>query len=294
MVTCRIDLQMHRKKRSHHHLVLNLVRGFCLEGDPVRVHKRRSVAFTPSVAHLPEAVQLQAADADGVHDGRVVDDPHRDARLPRPQLKVRVRRRPAHCAQVSVLLAAGAAQLYVQHGAGAACIDAQCSYDLGKNLSEHPFIHASLRLLCCARGTQVCLLADVAVTTEPYTRRTKCTDGPAETHVTPERVADDEEGDIHIVGAVQDILCRALNHLPVRHDHLLAIEGLLHGTQARVTAISHEPRSCASGMSPCIEKQLLCRAQCSSGIQCLAQMATTQPCAHQSFLGHEQDRRVRF
>ncbi len=47
------------------------------------------------VPHLAETVQLQAAHADGIHDGRVVDDPHGDARLPRPQLEVRVRRRPA-------------------------------------------------------------------------------------------------------------------------------------------------------------------------------------------------------
>ena len=57
--------------------------------------------------HLAKAVQLQAACADRVHDRCVVDDPHRDALLPRPQLQVcvcRCTKGVAHNEERDVLL----------------------------------------------------------------------------------------------------------------------------------------------------------------------------------------------
>ncbi len=133
---------------------------------------------------------------------------------------------------------------------------------------------------------------------------------------TPKRVADDEEGYVRRVCAPQDVLRRALHHLPVRHYHLLSIKGLL---QPGVSVFRRWVTQCVLTdgievleLSSCVTSKAflsvptLARDSDSAlrWVPCwlvqqelhqyLAHAAGLMAAAHQSLLGHEQDRRVRL
>ena len=146
----------------------------------------------------------------------------------------------------------------------------------------------------------------------------------------PEGVADDEEGDVCGVGAPQDVLCCALHHLTVRHDHFLPIEGFLrpatgfsllldqcvvmpglycwyppsnsgctcwigNHAYATVDAVQNVQSGLARSLTVC-----RCRNQVPSVLEQqdlhrrLCGVARLMAPAHQSLFGNEQDRRVRL